>query len=213
MRSLFRRPQLPGDSARARIGLVVVEEECVQVDLRRSWQERWPDDTGGHTSRVGWLAAGIGRALGLEAGFVEQLAEAARLHDIGKLAIPPAILNKPGDLTPEERHTLRAHTLHGANLLAAGTGAVARLAQQIALSHHERWDGSGYPHGLAGDAIPLSARIVAVADVFDALVSRRVYKEAWPREVAIAEIARSTGRHFDPRVAAAFLQVVGRRPE
>jgi PAS domain S-box-containing protein len=165
------------------------------------------DDTGQHTRRVGELSARIGQALGLPPDEVELLRRAAPLHDVGKIGISDSILLKPGKLTVDEYTVMRTHTVIGAQILASGTSALMRTAEVIARAHHERWDGAGYPDGLAGATIPLVARIVAVADFYDALTSDRPYRRAWPRERVLAEIERSVGTHFDPRVARAFLEI------
>jgi PAS domain S-box-containing protein/putative nucleotidyltransferase with HDIG domain len=163
------------------------------------------DDTFHHTERVGDTAAGIARRLGLPPTEVALIREAAPLHDIGKLAISDGILLKPGVLTPEERETMQTHTTAGAAILQGSSSPVLQMAGEIAVAHHERWDGAGYPTGLAGEDIPLAARIVAVADVYDALTHERPYKSAWTIEDALAEIERSAGAQFDPSVAEAFL--------
>ncbi|MDQ6805414.1 MAG: HD domain-containing protein [Actinomycetota bacterium] len=163
------------------------------------------DDTMHHTQRVGSRAAVIAERMGLAAETVELIRLAAPLHDIGKLGISDTILLKPGPLTPEERETMKTHTLIGALILARSRSPVLRLAEQIALSHHERWDGDGYPHQIAGEAIPISARIVAVADVYDALTHDRPYKHAWPADQALAVIKQEAGGQFDPQVVTAFL--------
>jgi PAS domain S-box-containing protein/putative nucleotidyltransferase with HDIG domain len=163
------------------------------------------DDTYQHTERVGRTAARIARRLDLSAHDVELIRRAAPLHDIGKVGIPDAILMKQGSLTDEEFRAMQAHVLIGARILAQGRFAVLHVARAIALSHHERWDGSGYPYGLAGDSIPLVGRIAAVADVFDALTHERPYKPAWPVAAAVAEIEEVAGTHFDPDVVEAFL--------
>jgi PAS domain S-box-containing protein len=164
------------------------------------------DDTGQHTHRVGETVARIAAALGFPADEASLLVRAALLHDIGKIGIPDSILLKPGRLTPDEFAAMRTHTTRGAGILQGSRHRLLQLAEEIARSHHERWDGAGYPHGLAGEAIPLSGRIVAVADVFDALTNARPYKPAWSREAALAEIAAGAGSHFDPRVVEAFLR-------
>jgi putative two-component system response regulator len=163
------------------------------------------DETYQHTERVGHVAARIAVGLELPAGQVTLLRQAAPLHDVGKLAIPDRILLKPGKLTKAEYEVMKTHAELGSRLLSSGSSPVLQMAAVIAATHHERWDGAGYPKGLAGEAIPLVGRIVAVADVFDALIHDRPYKSAWPFELAIEEIARSAGAHFDPRVVAAFM--------
>ena len=162
------------------------------------------DDTHQHTERVGHSAALIAVALGLPREEVELIRLAAPLHDVGKLAISDTILLKPGRLTSSEYLLLQSHAQAGANLLAGSTSRVLQLAEEIALSHHEHWDGHGYPHRLAAEQIPLSGRIVAVADVFDALTNDRPYKRAWALDDALAEISRQAGNQFDPQVVAAF---------
>jgi PAS domain S-box-containing protein/putative nucleotidyltransferase with HDIG domain len=165
------------------------------------------DETYQHTERVGAIAGEIATSLGLSQESVTLLREAAPLHDIGKLAIPDRILLKPQRLSAAERTVMESHTSLGARLLFGSRSPVLQLAGVIAESHHERWDGSGYPKGLAGEAIPLVGRIVAVADVHDALTHERPYKPAWPTEQAIALVRSSAGTQFDPRVVAAFLTV------
>ncbi len=161
-------------------------------------------DTHQHTERVGRNAALIARQLGLPEQSVALIRRAAPLHDIGKIGVSNAILLKKGKLTLEELEQMREHTRIGAKILAHPKFAILQMAQQIALTHHERCDGTGYPDGLSGRAIPLSGRIVAVADTFDALTHRRPYKEAWPIERAVAEIERLADSHFDRRVVSAF---------
>ncbi len=168
------------------------------------------DATGRHTRRVGRISALIARELGLPAGSVKLIERAAPLHDIGKIAVPDRILLKPGRLTPEEFEVVKAHTVIGARILSGSRFDILRLAEQIALSHHERWDGKGYPQGLSRDRIPLPGRIVAVADVFDALTHVRPYKPAWPWEEAVAEVEAQGGRQFDPQVVDAFLKLAER---
>jgi len=163
------------------------------------------DETYQHTERVGHVAARLALGLGLPAGQVTLLRQAAPLHDVGKLAIPDSILLKPGRLTDQEFDVMKTHADLGARLLSSGSSPVLQMAAVIAGTHHERWDGRGYPKGLAGEAIPLVGRIVAVADVFDALTHDRPYKPAWTVERAIAEIGAGAGSQFDPRVVTAFL--------
>ena len=184
-------------------------EEARQETLERLAlaAERRDDDTGEHLRRVGTLSALVALALELSRVDVQLIGAAAPLHDVGKIGISDAILLKPGKLTPEEFDQIKTHSTIGAHILAGSSIPVLRLAEEIALRHHERWDGTGYPGGMRGEEIPMSARIVAVTDVYDALTHKRVYKEAWPLEKALEEIRSQRGRHFDPRVAEAFLTV------
>jgi PAS domain S-box-containing protein len=163
------------------------------------------DETYRHTERVGAVAARIGLGLGLPAAQIRLLRQAAPLHDVGKLAIPDGILLKPGKLTAKEREVMQTHAALGSRLLSGSNSPVLQMAAVIAATHHERWDGQGYPNGLSGETIPLVGRVVAVADVFDALIHDRPYKSAWPLDRAIAEIERASGSQFDPRVVATFL--------
>ena len=167
------------------------------------------EDSEGHTGRVGDLAAQLGRHLGLPTGETSRLRLAARLHDIGKIAIPDQVLLKPGKLTPEEWSRMQSHATVGAQMLSQSSSSLLKLAEEITRTHHERWDGGGYPRALKGKNIPLSGRIVAVADVFDALLDERPYKKAWPKEKAVLEIQTQAGKQFDPSVVKAFMQVVG----
>jgi putative two-component system response regulator len=159
------------------------------------------DETGWHTERVGEAAAVLATALGLPDEEVFLIRRAAPLHDVGKIGIPDSVLRKPGALTEAEWRTMKQHTTIGARILSGGRSRVIRLAEQIALYHHEHWDGGGYPRGLAGERIPLVGRLVMVADVFDALLSDRVYRTAWPAEQVLNYIRDHAGRRFDPRIA------------
>jgi len=167
------------------------------------------DDTGEHTKRVGEITARIAEALGWSQAKVELIRRAAPLHDVGKIAIPDSILLKPGKLTPDEFERMKTHTSLGAQMLSGGEFPLLQLAEQIALTHHERWDGTGYI-GLREESIPMAGRIVTVADVFDALTSERPYKKAWPLSEAIEEIQRQSGHQFDPRIVEVFLKIVGK---
>lgn len=162
------------------------------------------DDTGLHTKRVGNTAGRLAELLDFSPRQVELIIRAAPLHDVGKIGIADAILLKPGKLTDEEFDTMKRHAVIGARMLSGSSSPWLQLAEQIALSHHERWDGRGYPQGLEGEAIPLVGRIVTVADVFDALTHERPYKKAWPVADAAAEIQAQCGRQFDERVVKAF---------
>ncbi|RYZ87883.1 MAG: HD domain-containing protein, partial [Proteobacteria bacterium] len=163
------------------------------------------DDTGQHTQRVARTAAHIARAMKMPKTQVELIQQAAPLHDVGKIAISDLILLKPGRLSDEEQNTMKSHAAIGAALLSNGHSEVMKIAERIAGSHHERWDGKGYPQGLQGEKIPLVGRIVAVADVFDALTHERPYKSAWSVSETVLEIERQSGHQFDPRVVEAFL--------
>jgi cyclic di-GMP phosphodiesterase len=162
------------------------------------------DDTHRHTERVGALAAMLAEELRLPAELVQRIRHAAPLHDVGKIGLPDAILLKRGRLTEQERALMQTHTTIGANILADSQFPVLRLGHEIALTHHERWDGAGYPSRLAGDDISRPGRITAVADVFDALTHARPYKPAWGLEQAVTEIVAGAGSQFDPAVVVAF---------
>jgi putative two-component system response regulator len=162
------------------------------------------DNTQEHAQRVGRTVALLAAAIGLGADDVEVLLRAAPLHDIGKIGVPDAILLKTAPLSPPEFAVMQAHTTIGAQILSGSEFAILQTAERIAGSHHERWDGGGYPCRLAREAIPLAGRLVAVADVFDALIHERPYKLAWPLDRAVEEILSLSGTHFDPDVVAAF---------
>lgn len=169
------------------------------------------EDTGNHILRVGEYSKALARALGYNASFVRTIAYSARMHDVGKLYVHPDILKKPGRLSREEWREIKMHTIHGPRIL--GDDPRLAMAREVAASHHERWDGSGYPHGLRGKEIPLSARIVAVADVYDALRCRRPYKPSFDHETTLGIMLkgddRSNPSHFDPRVLEAFGDIHG----
>ena len=160
--------------------------------------------TGGHVSRVATICRLMAEALGLSPDRCRAIYLAAPLHDIGKIGIPDAILAKAGRLTDKEMAVMREHVAIGSSILDRGKSELVRTAATITAGHHEKWDGSGYPVGLARDEIPIEARIAAVADVFDALCSDRPYKPAWPIDEAYAEIVAGSGKHFDPACVAAF---------
>jgi putative two-component system response regulator len=165
-------------------------------------------ETSRHTERVGEISRQIAQALGFSREYAEMIRFAARLHDIGKIGIPDSILLNPGKLSPEEFAVMASHTVIGARILSGGSSDVVMLAERIALSHHEKWDGTGYPHRLKGDAIPIEARIVSVADVLDALSHPRPYRAEWPRSSVIGLIQRGAGLNFDPTVVSALFSVL-----
>jgi putative two-component system response regulator len=194
-------------------GLASWEEDTQEGALSRLAEAsaHWDSMTEGHTHRVGDLTADLALEMGLGEAMVESLRRCAPLHDIGKSAIPPEILEKPGPLTADEMAVAQRHAAIGALILAGSQFPLLRLAAEVALTHHERWDGTGYPRQLAGNEIPLVGRIVAVADVFDALTHRRAYKAAWSAAEALAEITAQSGKHFDPCVVDALTRVLHRR--
>jgi hypothetical protein len=168
------------------------------------------EDTGAHIERIGRFSTLLAEHVGMDADFCATLTHAAPLHDVGKVAIPDAILLKPDVLTKEERAIVQTHAEEGHRLLRGSSSAILEQAATIALSHHEKWDGSGYPRGAKGEAIPIEGRIVAVADVFDALTSDRVYRRAFTVEEAVEMMLEQRGRHFDPVLLDAFMEVLGR---
>jgi putative two-component system response regulator len=190
---------------RATSHLLAREEEVIWR-LARAIEYR-DGDTGEHVSRVAQVSQLIAQGIGLSAQRCRTIYLAAPLHDIGKIAIADAILGKPGKLTPEEFKIMREHVTIGARILEGGSSDLIRTAELIAQSHHERWDGKGYPDQLSGTDIPVEARVVAIADIFDALCSERPYKQAWPIEKAYAEIIACSGTHFDPACVDAFRAV------
>ena len=185
------------------------EELRVEILQRLALAAEYRDDaTLRHTERVGRAAALLAFELGIDLDG-DLVYRAAQLHDIGKIGIPDAILLKRGDLSATEYNRMKQHTVIGARILSENRFELLRLAEQIAMTHHERWEGGGYPRGLSGEEIPLIGRVVALADVFDALVHERPYKEAWSIDRALEEIASERGRQFDPVVVDAFDRIRG----
>jgi diguanylate cyclase (GGDEF)-like protein len=190
-----------------------LEDAQIETVTRLALAAEYRDDsTGQHTHRVGDLAALLAEALGLPEVQVNALRIAARLHDVGKIGVSDLILLKPDKLTADEFEHIKNHTVIGAQILSGGRSPILRLAEQIALSHHERWDGTGYPNGLVGEAIPLPGRIVAVADVYDALVSERPYKRAWTQQEALIELEVQSGKMFDPQIIQVIRVVFAKEP-
>ena len=193
---------------RTHLSLVRIEElreTRLQIVLRLGRAAEYKDnETGMHVVRMSYFARLLALAAGCDPGWAEDLLNAAPMHDVGKIGIPDAVLLKPGPLNAQEWETMRQHPIIGAEIIGEHPWCVLQLAREIALAHHEKWDGSGYPYALVGEAIPLSARIVAIADVFDALTTRRPYKEPWPVQDALDYIAAQSGRHFDPHLTALF---------
>jgi putative two-component system response regulator len=185
-----------------------LEESRLETLNRLALAAEYRDDgTHEHTRRVARTAFLLARELGLTAADASLIRQAAPLHDLGKLALPDAILLKRAKLSVAEYQQVKQHPAAGAAILSGSSSTVLRLAEEIALTHHEWWDGSGYPAGLVGEAIPVSGRIVALGDVFDALTHTRPYKRAWPIERALAEVRRLAGVQFDPAVVGAFFRL------
>jgi putative two-component system response regulator len=204
-RALADRAYHLAHEVRAATRRITEREEELIWRLARAIEYR-DGQTGEHITRVARVSLYLAQALHQPTTFCHNLFLAAPLHDTGKLAVPDAILNKPGRLTMAEMDVMRRHTVVGGEILSDGTSDLVCMAQDIALAHHERWDGTGYPHGLSREQIPLSARIVAVADVIDALCSERIYKPAWTPQRARAEILRLSGSHFDPACVGALIR-------
>jgi response regulator RpfG family c-di-GMP phosphodiesterase len=171
--------------------------------------EQRDNETGTHLRRMSLLCGRLARATGMPEPKAEEIQQASLLHDIGKIGIPDEILHKPGRLTADERAVMQRHTTIGAELLVGSSSQLLRTAESIARTHHERWDGSGYPAGMAGAEIPLAGRIAAICDVYDALMTERPYKAAWTIDAALAHIEAERGRHFDPGLADCFVALIG----
>lgn len=162
------------------------------------------NETGAHILRMSNISALLARALGFNEDYVQDILHASPMHDVGKIAIPDSILLKPGKFTPPEWEVMKTHTTLGYQILSGADSKLLDLASEIALYHHEKWDGSGYPKALQGDSIPISCRIVAAADVFDALLSHRPYKQPWSLDDALAYMNAQNGMHFDPQIIDIF---------
>lgn len=162
-------------------------------------------ETGVHIVRIGFLAEALAKYMGQTSQFAELLRKAAPMHDVGKIGIPDSVLKKPGPLTDEERKIMNRHPNIGADILGKSRIALFQLAAQVALTHHERWDGHGYPRGLAGESIPLPGRIVSVVDFYDALTMDRVYRPALTHEQALEKLSAERGKAFDPEIVDCFL--------
>jgi HD-GYP domain-containing protein (c-di-GMP phosphodiesterase class II) len=195
-----------GDLRRALSELEIAQAETVR---RLSMAVEFRDeDTGAHIERIGRFSRLLAESLGMSPEFCRRIGHAAPLHDVGKVAIPDAILLKPGALTTEERTIVETHAEEGHRLLRGSSSSILDMGASIALSHHERWDGGGYPRGLSGEEIPVEGRIVAIADVFDALTSHRVYRDAFSVEKSIEMMLEQSGQHFDPVLLRKFMEVL-----
>lgn len=207
-----RRIHLRLDGQRRELdGLIrerTVALEVSHLESLRRLHDEFRDETGEHTARVGTMAGLLGRCAGMPDDLVDLIEKAAPLHDLGKVAVPDAILLKPGRLSAEEFDLVRTHTTIGAQIIGDTTSEVLSLARVIAETHHERWNGEGYPAGLSGGDIPLAGRVVAVCDVFDALTHERPYKQAWTVDEAVEELVTERGRFFDPDLVDLFVDQV-----
>jgi response regulator RpfG family c-di-GMP phosphodiesterase len=212
MESMYRTQIAEQEAELYRLRTIELEEKVHQAQLemleRLALAGEKGTDMAAHNQRVCWMAGLVARHMGLSEEEATAIELATKLHDIGKIAVPDQILTKPSSLAPNEFELVKMHTTIGAEILAQSDWPLLKLAETIALTHHERWDGSGYPHGLQGEEIPLAGRIVAVVDVFDVLISNRPYKQSWLPEEAITAIRARSGTHFDPAVVEAFCDVV-----
>lgn len=203
-------PPIVRARVRTHLSLVRAEElkstrlEIVQrLGLAAEYKD---NETGLHVLRMSHYARILGLAAGMDETRADDLLHAAPMHDVGKIGIPDSILQKPGALDAAEWKTMQSHATIGAAIIGQHPGGMLAMAHDVALTHHEKWDGSGYPNGLSGEAIPLVGRIVAIADVFDALTSARPYKAAWPVEQAVDYLRQQRGQHFDPQLIDLFLE-------
>lgn len=207
-RFLYRALEKQNGALEARVKERTQELDDSQLEiverLARAGEIR-DDATGRHTQRVGNLSALLAEALGAGTRFVDLIRRAAPLHDVGKIGIADNILLKAGKLTEQEISIVQSHTVIGARILSGGRSELVKMAERIALSHHERWNGRGYPNRLAGEDIPFEARIVGLADFIDALTHNRAYRAAWPLDAVISEVRRESGKHFDPVIVGALL--------
>lgn len=184
----------------------ILRESRLQIVQRLGRAAEYKDnETGMHVLRMSHYAHALAMAMGCSAEWSDDLLHAAPMHDVGKIGIPDAVLLKPGPLTASEWQVMRQHPAIGAEIIGEHDCGVLKMARSIALTHHEKWDGSGYPEGLCGSAIPLAARIVAIVDVFDALTSVRPYKRAWSVDDAMQHIQAQAGIHFDPDLVPIFV--------
>lgn len=186
-----------------------LRETQLEIVLRLARTTEYRDnDTGFHITRMSLYCHSLGCAAGMSEEECELLRHSSPMHDVGKVAIPDHILHKPGKLDPDEWEIMKTHAAIGANILSGSRSELLQMAEEIALTHHEKWDGTGYPNGLKGEEIPLVGRICGLCDVFDALTSERPYKKAWSVEEAVTEIQRGSGKHFDPRLVERFMQIL-----
>ena len=206
--------QLEVDERNDDLRRALSELEIAQAETVAAASRRWlvevsrARDTGAHIERIGRFSTLLAEAIGMSPEFCRRIGHAAPLHDVGKVAIPDAILLKPGPLTAEERTIVETHAEEGHRLLRGSSSSILDMGATIALSHHERWDGDGYPRGLAAENIPIEGRIVAIADVFDALTSHRIYRKAFSVEKAVEMMLDQADCHFDPVLLHKFMEVL-----
>ena len=202
-------PAIVKARVRTHLSLVRVEElreTRLQIVQRLGLAAEYKDnETGLHVIRMSHYSRVLALAAGFSEAQAEELLNAAPMHDVGKIGIPDAVLRKPGKLDGEEWEVMKQHAQIGADIIGEHPSGLLRMAREIALNHHEKWDGSGYPRGIGGAEIPVEARIIAIADVFDALTSERPYKKAWSVEEAVQLLREQSGRHFDPELVELFL--------
>lgn len=195
-------------SKKAALQIAQVREAYEDMLVRIAITAEYKDPgAGGHISRVSDYSTAIARSLGMTGEEIDVLRYASMMHDIGKIGIPDVILEKTTGLTPEERKKMEKHTLIGGRIFGGSASPIVMASAQIALTHHEKYDGTGYPEGLKGEEIPLYGRIVSVADYFDAFVSERRYKKAWSFDDALLDIDKKAGSSFDPEIVSAFMNV------
>lgn len=209
-RFLYLALQDQNQTLEVRVAARTKELEAARIEILQRLSdaaEFRDDDTGQHTKRVANVAVALGKALGLDGEMLDLIRWAAPLHDVGKIGIPDGVLLKPAKLTPEEFEIMKSHTTIGQRILAGGQSHLVQMAETIALNHHEWWNGSGYPNGIKAEEIPLEARLVAVADVYDALSHPRPYRPAWTDKATRKEIERGAGEHFDPALVEIFLRL------
>lgn len=186
-----------------------LQETQLEIIQRLGIASEYKDEeTGDHIIRMSHYSRIIGESMGLENSECELILHAAPMHDVGKIGIPDRILRKPGKLDKEEWTIMKTHTTIGAHIIGIHHSEIVKTAKIVAATHHERWDGSGYPKGLKGEEIPLMSRIISLADVFDALTSKRPYKPEWPLEKALSEIKQNSGSQFDSEVVHAFIESI-----
>lgn len=203
-RLVYEQKDVLDDMVQVRTGELRRTRLQVVQRLGRAAEYR-DNETGNHILRMSHISALLAKSIGWNAADCELMLHASPMHDIGKIGIPDHILLKPGKFEYEEWEIMKTHAIIGANILEGDDSDLMKCAGEIALSHHEKWDGTGYPYGLSGEAIPLTGRIAALADVFDALTSERPYKKAWTVEAAVGWIKENRGTHFDPDLVEVFL--------